>query len=202
MDVINKRVLATAGGDKNTELELSYDKLVVAVGAQPNTFGIPGVQERALFLKEAEDSAKLHAKLLGNLEKAAALMNYGCQQKQEEIDRLLKVVVVGGGPTGVELAAELADFCHHDEAARYGQDLAARIRIVLVEAMPRILAPFDASLANVAKSHLESRGVEVRTGVAITAVGENGKATFCPSTPQSAPPRRKSSRPGPSADRV
>jgi NADH:ubiquinone reductase (non-electrogenic) len=58
-------------------LELSYDKLVIAVGAQPNTFGIPGVQEHALFLKEAEDSAKLHAKLLCNLEKAAALNHQG-----------------------------------------------------------------------------------------------------------------------------
>jgi NADH:ubiquinone reductase (non-electrogenic) len=175
------------------ELEVSYDKLVIAVGAQPNTFGIPGVKENALFLKEAEDSAKLHAKLLCNLEKAAALMRHGGKgdQYEQEIDRLLKVFVVGGGPTGVELSAELADFAHNDVAMRYGKDVSDRIRIVLVEAMPRILAPFDESLANVAKDHLQSRGVDVRTGVAITSVGD-GEATFAPSTPRNATPEEKS----------
>ena len=191
IDTNNKTVRATTGGG-STELELTYDKLVIAVGAQPNTFGIPGVQEHALFLKEAEDSAKLHAKLLCNLEKAAALMRHGGKDvhSQREIDRLLKVIVVGGGPTGVELAAELADFAHSDVAMRYGQDVSDRVRIVLVEAMPRILAPFDESLANVAKEHLMSRGVDVRTGVAITSVGD-GEATFAPSTPRSATPEEK-----------
>ena len=76
IDVKNKKVRATTDAD-GLELELSYDKLVVAVGAQPNTFGIPGVEEHGLFLKEAEDSAKLHARLLCNLEKAAALNHQG-----------------------------------------------------------------------------------------------------------------------------
>ena len=89
VDLEGKRVFATTDSD-GMALELSYDKLVVAVGAQPNTFGIPGVQEHALFLKEAEDSAKLHAKLLSNLEKAAALNHQGDKYKTE-IDRLLKV---------------------------------------------------------------------------------------------------------------
>lgn len=190
IDTVNKTVRATTG-EGAMELELSYDKLIVAVGAQPNTFGIPGVQENALFLKEAEDSAKLHAKLLGNLERAAALMRHGGEDCQEEVDRLLKVIVVGGGPTGVELSAELADFAQHDVAMRYGQDVSDRIRIVLVEAMPRILAPFDESLANVAKEHLISRGVEVRTGCAITKVEDGGVATFAPSTPRNATPEAK-----------
>ena len=131
VDVINKTVRATTG-EGSMELEVSYDKLVIAVGAQPNTFGIPGVKENALFLKEAEDSAKLHAKLLCNLEKAAALMRHGGKgdQYEQEIDRLLKVFVVGGGPTGVELSAELADFAHNDVAMRYGKDVSDRIRIV------------------------------------------------------------------------
>ena len=134
IDTAHKKVRAsTTDGECDMELELSYDKLVIAVGAEPNTFGIPGVKEHALFLKEAEDSAKLHARLLCNLEQAAALMRHGDKHSdrcQREIDRLLKVFVVGGGPTGVELAAELADFAHSDVAMRYGQDVSDRIRIV------------------------------------------------------------------------
>jgi len=188
VDVMNKKVRATTDSD-GMMLELSYDKLVVAVGAQANTFGIPGVQEHALFLKEAEDSAKLHARLLSNLEKAAALNHQG-DRYRAEIDRLLKVVVVGGGPTGVELSAELADFAHNDVAKRYGTDISSRIQIILVEAMPRILAPFDESLANVAREHLISKGVDVRTGTAVTHV-ESKDVTLSPSTPRSATPEQK-----------
>ncbi|KAL7541856.1 hypothetical protein ACHAXR_011308 [Thalassiosira sp. AJA248-18] len=189
IDVANKKVRATTDSD-GMELELSYDKLVIAVGAQPNTFGIPGVQEHGLFLKEAEDSAKLHARLLSNLEKAAALNHQG-DKYRAEIDRLLKIVVVGGGPTGVELSAELADFAHNDVAKRYGTDISNRIQIILVEAMPRILAPFDESLANVAKDHLISKGVDVRTGTAVTYV-ESADVTLAPSTPRNATPEQKS----------
>lgn len=100
IDVENKRVYATEDGV--LDLELSYDKLLIAVGAQTNTFGVPGVKEYGLFLKEAEDSARLHAKLLSNLERASALIGIGDYGKYfDEIDRLLRIVVVGAGPTGV-----------------------------------------------------------------------------------------------------
>lgn len=103
IDTHNKVVWATTG-EEGLQLQLQYDKLVIAVGAQPNTFGIPGVKEHAQFLKEAQDSAQLHAKLLSNIEKAAALLRHGHhvnggnnqQHCQQEIDRLLKVIVVGG----------------------------------------------------------------------------------------------------------
>jgi NADH:ubiquinone reductase (non-electrogenic) len=188
IDVHNKKVYATTDAD-GMGLELSYDKLVIAVGAQPNTFGIPGVQDHALFLKEAEDSAKLHARLLCNLEKASALSSQG-EKYRTEIDRLLKIVVVGGGPTGVELCAELADFKNHDVAKRYGTDISDRIQIVLVEMMPQILMPFDESLRNVAKEHLISKGVEVRTGCAVTYADEKD-VTFQPSTPRNASAQQK-----------
>lgn len=191
IDLRNKTVIATTGSEASgMELELSYDKLVVAVGTQPNWFGIPGVKEHGLFLKEAEDSAKLHARLLNNLEKASALSYQEGEKYQTEIDRLLKVVIVGGGPTGVELSAELADFVNNDVAKRYGTNISERCQIILVEMMPRILAPFDASLATVAKDHLISKGVEVRTGWGVTHV-ESTDVTMQPSTPRNATTEQK-----------
>eukprot|EP00587_Corethron_hystrix_P002180 CAMPEP_0113310278 /NCGR_PEP_ID=MMETSP0010_2-20120614/7986_1 /TAXON_ID=216773 ORGANISM="Corethron hystrix, Strain 308" /NCGR_SAMPLE_ID=MMETSP0010_2 /ASSEMBLY_ACC=CAM_ASM_000155 /LENGTH=582 /DNA_ID=CAMNT_0000165699 /DNA_START=30 /DNA_END=1778 /DNA_ORIENTATION=- /assembly_acc=CAM_ASM_000155 len=197
VDLLNKRVLATtAAGDDGMELELAYDKLIVAVGSEVNTFGTPGVKEHGLFLKEAEDSSRLHAKLLSNLERAAGLMRHGDfddrtkNKYDDEIDRLLKIVVVGAGPTGVELSAELADFRSKDVVRLFGEEVAARIRIVLVEAMPRILGPFDADLAQVAVHHLIERGVEVRTGTAVTKVEERC-AILQPSTPRNATAEQK-----------
>lgn len=189
VDTKNKTVRVTCG-ESGSELHLAYDKLVVAVGSMPNTFGIPGVTEHALFLKEAEDSSRLHARLLSNLEKAAALMHYGADQHANEIDRLLHVVIVGGGPTGVELTAEIADFVDNDARVRYGDAVAQRVKIDLVEALPRVLGPFDAQLAQVATDHLERRGVHVCTGTLVTAATAE-TVTLAPSTPRTATPQEK-----------
>jgi NADH dehydrogenase FAD-containing subunit len=101
------------GGPAGARAELSYDKLVIAVGARPATFGIKGVEEHAFFLKELDHSAVLQQRLLACLEHASALLALrgpNCA----EVHRLLHFVVVGGGPTGVELAAELSDFVATD----------------------------------------------------------------------------------------
>jgi len=189
VDTKNKSVKVTCG-ESGSELHLKYDKLIVAVGSVPNTFGIPGVAEHALFLKEAEDSTRLHAKLLSNLEKAAALMQYGADQYEAEIDRLLRVVIVGGGPTGVELTAELADFVENDARVRYGDAVAQRVRIDLIEALPRVLGPFCPQLAQVATEHLERRGVNVCTATVVTAASAN-TVTLAPSTPRTATKEEK-----------
>lgn len=91
----------------------------------------------------------------------------------------------------VELAAELADFKEKDVKRLYGEEISNRLQITLVEALPRILGPFDKELADVAKKHLEDRGVEVRTSMAVTRVDSAKAATFAPSTPRDATPEEK-----------
>jgi NADH dehydrogenase FAD-containing subunit len=85
---------------------LPYDYLVVAVGAKNNTFGTPGVRQHANFLKSVEDAQKIRSKVVDAFESANLP-----GQPEEERKRLLRFVVVGGGPTGVEYAAELHGAC-------------------------------------------------------------------------------------------
>lgn len=94
---------------ENAVSTISYDYLVVGIGAQNQTFGIKGVEEYGCFLKEAWDAQKIRTKLMDCIETAAFP-----GQSSEEIDRLLHMVVVGGGPTGIEYAAELHDFLEED----------------------------------------------------------------------------------------
>jgi NADH:ubiquinone reductase (non-electrogenic) len=93
----------------NAKTTVQYDKLIIACGAENATFGIPGVKEYACFLKESWDAKKIRSQLMDCIENAAFP-----DQSEEEIKRLLHMVVVGGGPTGVEYAAELYDFLHQD----------------------------------------------------------------------------------------
>jgi NADH:ubiquinone reductase (non-electrogenic) len=85
-------------------IQVPYDILVVSVGSINNTFGVPGVEENCMFFKSIEDARHLRARV-SELFERAALPN----TPREDLDRLLSFVVVGGGPTGVEVAAELHD---------------------------------------------------------------------------------------------
>lgn len=173
-----KRVVRAAtldGGDGSATVDIPYDRLVIAVGAEVATFGIEGVKEHALFMKEAADADAVRGRVLFNLDSAAALLAGGggaalSAEAEATVERLLHFVIVGGGPTGVELAAELADFCRQDVERRYGARVAERCKITLVEAMPRILGAFDAGLATFAAEHLAQQGVEICCNVAVKKV--------------------------------
>jgi len=149
-------------------VDLPYDHLVCAVGAQPNTFGIPGVQENAMFLKELEHGLSVRHRILDRLERAMLAHAAG---RMDEVRRLLSIVVVGGGPTGVEFAAEVADLMSSD-LKRSFPVVADQIRLTLVEAQSELLTMFQKSICEHVKQHLESVGVTVRTQTMVKSVDD------------------------------
>ncbi|KYQ89249.1 pyridine nucleotide-disulfide oxidoreductase [Tieghemostelium lacteum] len=149
-----------------SEFELEYDHLIVGVGADNQTFGIPGVRENSCFLKEINDTRVIRDRILDCLETASYP-----GQPEKEIDRLLNFVVVGGGPSGVEFTAELKDFLHSDLLRTY--PLAKRINVTLVEALPHILNVFDKKIVDHVEKRLqETSNFKILTKTAVTNVRE------------------------------
>lgn len=150
-----KKIVSIKSADGETN-EIHYDYLVMAVGAKPNTFGIPGVYENASFLKEVPDSQEIRQKILKNIELAASL-----PKEDPERKRLLSFVVVGGGPTGVEFAGELQDFVDQDLTKWY-PGVAQDITVTLVEGLPNILNMFDKELIKYAQDTFEEEKIALR----------------------------------------
>jgi len=142
--------------ESHAEFTVEYDYLVIAVGAWNNTFGISGVAEHALFLKELTDARNIRERVISCLERASIP-----GIRQEERDRLLHFVVVGGGPTGVEFAAELHDLLDEDLQKSYPH-FVGKIRITLFEAMKSILSSFDEELRNYTVEHFKRQEIDVR----------------------------------------
>lgn len=144
--------------------ELAYDVLILAVGAKSNTFGIPGVNEHALFLKEVSDARAIRQKIIDCFERAARP-----GVATDERKRLLHFVVVGGGPTGVEFAAEMHDFLDEDLQKSYPR-LAGEVAITLLEAGRQILNTFDEELGAYTLKLFQRQKIHVRTGSLVTRV--------------------------------
>ncbi|KHN34264.1 Putative NADH dehydrogenase [Glycine soja] len=137
---------------------ISYDKLVIALGSQPSTFGIQGVKEHAIFLREVRHAQEIRRKLLLNL-----MLSDVPGISEEEKQRLLHCVVVGGGPTGVEFSGELSDFITKDVRQRYVH-VKDYIRVTLIEAN-EILSSFDDRLRRYATKQLTKSGVRLVRGI-------------------------------------
>ncbi|CAE7190752.1 unnamed protein product [Rhizoctonia solani] len=152
------------GGVNSTTIP--YDYLVYAVGAETQTFGIPGVREHACFMKELQDAEKLRTTVMDCIESAAFK-----DQSDDEIDRLLHCVVVGGGPTGVELSGELHDFLKEDLENWY-PDIAPRLRITLIEALPNVLPTFSRELIKYTESTFKENKIDVMTKTMVKEIKE------------------------------
>ncbi|KAJ7968483.1 Internal alternative NAD(P)H-ubiquinone oxidoreductase [Quillaja saponaria] len=140
------------------QFKVAYDKLVIATGAEPLTFGIKGVKAHAFFLREVNHAQEIRKKLLLNL-----MLSESPGIGEEEKKRLLHCVVIGGGPTGVEFSGELSDFIIKDVRERYTH-VKDYIQVTLIEAN-EILSSFDVGLRQYATKHLTKSGVSLMRGV-------------------------------------
>ncbi|HEY5289239.1 MAG TPA: NAD(P)/FAD-dependent oxidoreductase [Caulobacteraceae bacterium] len=146
-----------------------YDTLVVATGATHAYFGHDGWAAWAPGLKTLEDATRIRRDILLAFEQA--------ENRPEEAGPLLTFVIVGAGPTGVELAGTIAELARTHLPDEFRHIDTRRARVALIEAGPRILPNFDPSLSAYALRALQSLGVEVRTGEAVTACSRDGVVT-------------------------
>jgi NADH:quinone reductase (non-electrogenic) len=145
-----------------------FDYLVIATGMRPSYFGHDEFAKHAPGLKTLADAGIIRARILGAFEAADATTDE-CQRARQ-----MTFVLVGGGPTGVELAASIADLVRVTLRSQFRRIDPAGSSIILVEGSKRILPTFAESLANRATRRLEKLGVEVQTGVRVEAVDEKG----------------------------
>jgi NADH dehydrogenase len=150
---------------------IRYDYLVLAMGGISNDFGVPGVREHAMFLEDRPQADRFRQRLLN----ACLRTNHAHQTGNP--DARVRVAIVGGGATGVELAAELYNAA---KALRhYGLEVfdETKLEVTLVEAGPRILPALDEPLAITAKQELENLGVRVLDNTQVTALEANAVLT-------------------------
>jgi NADH dehydrogenase len=148
--------------------ELPYDYLIVAAGARTSYFGHDDWARVAPGIKDLDDALEVRRRVLTALETAERTAD------PEERRRLTTFVVVGGGPTGVELAGAIADLSLDIVRKDFHHVRPQDMRVVLVEANDRILTPFDSRLSARAVDQLRELGVDVRTGVRVERIDQNG----------------------------
>lgn len=149
------------------ERRIGYQALVMAVGSTSNYFGVPGAAEHTISLNATEDAERFRLTLLKLLTKAAL-------QKGQDGAAGVDVVIIGGGATGVELAAELREASGVYTSYGFGHlDPVRDVRITLLEGAPRILAPLPERVSNAALKLLGQRGIKVVTDCRVTAIAHD-----------------------------
>jgi NADH dehydrogenase len=160
-------ILAPLRDEDGSELigrhAIRYDYLVIAVGSVTNDFGTPGVAQHCMFLDDRAGADRFRNRLLDHCLRVSRAMS-----TDPAADAHVRIAIVGGGATGVELAAEL----YNSAAAlrHYGLEVfdESRLQVCVIEAGPRILPALPERLADAAKEELEALGVSVLTGVQVT----------------------------------
>lgn len=147
---------------------LDYDYLIVAAGATHSYFGHDEWEEAAPSMKSIEDALDVRRRLLIAFEAAE-------REKDPEVRAAwLTFVLVGGGPTGVELAGSIAEMSRHALTNEFRAIDPAAARVILIEGVDRVLPAFPPKLSEWARKDLESMGVEVRTGTLVKSIDDDG----------------------------
>ena len=160
----NTNTVRCAHPNTGEEFSVEYDTLAIGVGVQTNTFGVAGVDKHCLFLKTLADARKIRQQLMSCLELASIPTI-----PEEERKRLLQVVIVGGGPTGVECAAEIHDFVVQD-LKHYYPEIVKDLKITVIEATNSILSSFDEALSSYTAKQFRSRNIELLTGATVERI--------------------------------
>jgi NADH:ubiquinone reductase (H+-translocating) len=148
--------------------EIPYDFLILAPGATHSYFGHPEWAADARGLKTLEDAVEIRRRVLLAFEEAEREPDNAVQREW------LTFLVIGAGPTGVELAGTLAEISRHTLKHEFRRIDPGHARVILIEGSPRVLPPYHPDLSAKAKSQLEGLGVEVRTGALVTALDGHG----------------------------
>jgi NADH dehydrogenase len=168
IDLERKLAIAGEAGEDGAQVELEYDFLLLACGAEHSYFGHPEWETFAPGLKTLEQATEIRRRILSSFEAAENEFDHARQRA------CMTFVVVGGGPTGVELAGAIADISRTvlvDDFRRIDPSSAS---VVLVEAGPRILPAFPEDLSRKARRDLEDLGVDVRTGAKVEGIDRGG----------------------------
>ncbi|KAG7092740.1 hypothetical protein E1B28_009068 [Marasmius oreades] len=144
-----------------------YDKLVIAVGSTSSTHGVPGL-EHCFQLKTIADAQQIRRRIMDNFELAS--LPTTCAEERE---RLLSFVVCGGGPTGVETAAEIYDFCQEDIMNYFPKACRADVSIHVIQSREHILNTYSEAISKYAEAKFERDGVHLITNARVSAVTPN-----------------------------
>lgn len=152
----------------NQDHETPFDSLIVATGAQQSYFGNDHFATYAPGMKTIDDALELRARILGSFEEAELA------KTQEQRDRFMTFVVVGAGPTGVELAGQIAELSDRTLMGTFRNIDPRDARVILVEGADAVLKPMGANLGGKAHRRLEKMGVEIQLNALVTNVDARG----------------------------
>jgi NADH dehydrogenase len=141
--------------------EIAYDYLVIATGSTTNFFGNKEIEHFSMPMKSIPEALNLRYSILQNIEEALLKPN------KQEREALLTFVLVGAGPTGVELSGSLAELRNHVLTKDYPELKKEEMKVYLVDFLPKVLGPFSEQASKAAKDFLTSMGVEVLLGVKV-----------------------------------
>ncbi|KAJ7583007.1 pyridine nucleotide-disulfide oxidoreductase-domain-containing protein [Mycena floridula] len=161
-NLVEVQTIAPTGEPSN--FYLPYDKLIVAVGSSSNTHGVPGL-EHCFQLKTIADAQAIRRRIMDNFETASLPTT-----SPEERKRLLSFVVCGGGPTGVETAAEIHDFCQEDIMKYYPKICREEVEIHVIQSNEHILNTYSEVISKYAEQKFQRDGVDLVTSARVGLV--------------------------------